>query len=69
MAHLKKTLSLLLTLTIVVGLAIGFVSTASAEGENGTYSMFMRSTYIDWIKELKWYDVAEQRTGIHVDYV
>jgi putative aldouronate transport system substrate-binding protein len=69
MAHLKKTLSLLLTLTIVAGLAIGFVSTASAEGENGTYSMFMRSTYIDWIKELKWYDVAEQRTGIHVDYV
>ena len=25
--------------------------------------MFMRSTYVDWIKELKWYDVAEERTG------
>ena len=42
---------------------------ASAEAPNGTYTMFMRSTYIDWIKELKWYDVAEERTGIHVDYV
>ncbi|MCE5343291.1 MAG: hypothetical protein LLF96_06870 [Eubacteriales bacterium] len=69
MTHLKRTVSLLLTLTIIVGLALGFVSTASAAGENGTYTMFMRSTYIDWIKELKWYDAAEQRTGITVDYV
>nr|WP_317399883.1 hypothetical protein [uncultured Gemmiger sp.] len=41
---------------------------ATAEGDN-TYTMFMRSTYVDWIKELKWYDVAEERTGIHVDYI
>lgn len=41
---------------------------ASGDGDN-TYTMFMRSTYVDWIKELKWYDVAEERTGIHVDYI
>lgn len=41
---------------------------SSGDGDN-TYTMFMRSTYVDWIKELKWYDVAEERTGIHVDYI
>lgn len=39
-----------------------------AEGEN-SYTMFMRNTYVGWIKELKWYDEAEKRTGIHVEYV
>lgn len=34
-----------------------------------TYTMFMRSTYADWIQELKWYAEAEERTGITVDYV
>lgn len=37
-------------------------------GDN-SYTMFMRSTYVDWIKELKWYDAAEEKTGIHVEYV
>lgn len=69
MRNLKRMASLLLTLTIVVGLLVGFTTTAAAAGENGTYSMFMRSTYIDWIKELNWYDEAEKRTGITVDYV
>ncbi len=69
MRNLKRLASLLLTLTMVVGMLVGFTATASAAGENGTYSMFMRSTYIDWIKELKWYDVAEERTGITVDYI
>lgn len=41
---------------------------SSGDGDN-TYTMFMRSAYVDWIKELKWYDVAEERTGIHVDYI
>lgn len=39
-----------------------------AEGEK-SYTMFMRNTYVGWIKELKWYDEAEKRTGIHVEYV
>ncbi len=34
-----------------------------------SYKMFMRSQYADWIKELKWYDAAEEKTGIHVEYV
>lgn len=34
-----------------------------------SYTMFMRSQYADWIKELKWYDAAEEKTGIHVEYV
>lgn len=46
----------------------GAGSEAGAESEN-SYTMFMRSTYVDWIKELKWYDVAEEATGIHVEYV
>lgn len=44
-------------------------STEASGGGDNTYTMFMRSTYVDWIKELKWYDVAEERTGIHVDYI
>ena len=69
MRNLKRMASLLLTLAMVVSMLVGFTATASAAGENGTYSMFMRSTYIDWIKELNWYDEAEKRTGITVDYV
>ena len=68
MKNVRKLASLLLVMAMVVTM-LGTVSTAMAEGENGTYTMFMRSTYIDWIKELKWYSVAEQNTGIHVDYV
>lgn len=49
-------------------------ATESAGGEStasgqDSYTMFMRNTYVGWIKELKWYDVAEERTGIHVEYV
>lgn len=60
--------------TLLTGCGGGSTSTtassteASGDGDN-TYTMFMRSTYVDWIKELKWYDVAEERTGIHVDYI
>ncbi len=36
---------------------------------NKTFTMFLRSTFIDWIGELKWYDVAEERTGVKVEYV
>ena len=52
-------------------------STAAADGETQaeaaegtkTYTMFMRGTFVDWISELKWYDEAEKRTGVHVEYV
>lgn len=50
------------------GTAAASSTEASGDGDN-TYTMFMRSAYVDWIKELKWYDVAEERTGIHVDYI
>ena len=50
------------------GTAAASSTESSGHGDN-TYTMFMRSTYVDWIKELKWYDVAEERTGIHVDYI
>jgi len=63
---MKKLLSTLLAATLLLSLV---AVPALAEAPNGTYTMFMRSTYIDWIKELKWYDEAETRTGIHVDYV
>lgn len=47
----------------------GTADTAATGEADNTYTMFMRSTYVDWIKELKWYDVAEERTGIHVEYI
>ena len=48
----------------------GSSTAASASGEaSNSYTMFMRSAYVDWLKELKWYDVAEERTGIHVEYI
>lgn len=50
------------------GTAAASSTESSGDGDN-TYTMFMRSAYVDWIKELKWYDVAEERTGIHVDYI
>ena len=50
------------------GTAAASSTDSSGDGDN-TYTMFMRSAYVDWIKELKWYDVAEERTGIHVDYI
>jgi putative aldouronate transport system substrate-binding protein len=34
-----------------------------------SYTMLMRSTYVGWINDLKWYDEAEKETGIHVNYV
>ncbi|HIQ74626.1 MAG TPA: hypothetical protein IAA51_09445 [Candidatus Cottocaccamicrobium excrementipullorum] len=46
----------------------GTGETQAAEGTK-TYTMFMRGTFIDWIGELKWYDEAEKRTGVHVEYV
>ena len=59
----------LVTLILALAMLLSVVGSVNAEAPNGTYTMFMRSTYIDWIKELKWYDEAEARTGIHVDYV
>lgn len=41
----------------------------SQAGTGGSYTMFIRSQYHDWIEELNWYDVAEERTGITVEYV
>lgn len=56
--------------TASTGDATGAASSTESSGDgDNTYTMFMRSTYVDWIKELKWYDVAEERTGIHVDYI
>lgn len=43
-------------------------SEVSSNSEN-SYTMFMRNTYVDWIKELNWYDEAVKRTGIEVEYV
>lgn len=47
----------------------GSSSGKGTSSSSNSYSMFMRSTYVDWIKDLKWYDQAEKQTGIHVNYV
>lgn len=50
------------------GAAAGTESTETTTGQK-TFTMFLRSTFVDWIEELKWYDEAEKRTGVHVEYV
>ena len=45
------------------------LNAAFAEAGAKTYDMFIRSTDADRIKELKWYDAAEQNTGVHVNYI
>lgn len=59
--------------TLLAGCGGGKTSTSESsqqsEESSNSYTMFMRSTYVDWINELKWYDEAEARTGIHVEYI
>lgn len=62
----RRILTLLLTVVLLCAL-LGAGASASEGG--GSYTMFMRSTYVDWISELKWYDEAVARTGITVEYV
>ena len=38
-------------------------------GNGGTFSFYTRSTFIEWLQDLLWYDEAEARTGVKVDYV
>lgn len=61
----RKTLALILCAAMLGTTGI----TAAAEESGGSYTMFIRSQYHDWITELKWYDVAEETTGITVEYV
>ncbi|MEG0742685.1 MAG: hypothetical protein RR521_10675, partial [Clostridia bacterium] len=65
---MKKFISTLLAAVMMIAM-LGSVSAVAETVPNGTYTMLMRSTYIDWIKELNWYDVAEERTSVHVEYV
>lgn len=64
--RLNHLVSLLLAICVMV-CAMGM--TAVAFADENSFTMFMRGAYINWIKELKWYDVGEERTGIHVDYI
>lgn len=43
-------------------------SETTVENSEKTYTMFLRSTFVDWLEDLKWYDEAEKRTGVHVEY-
>ncbi len=69
MGILTLTMALLISTLGGCGKKSESTSSSTSTGSKSTYSMFMRSTYIDWIKELKWYDEAEKKTGIKVDYV
>ncbi|ODM05786.1 hypothetical protein [Eisenbergiella tayi] len=37
-------------------------------GSGGTYTMYLHSTFVDWINDLEWYKEAEKRTGVTVEY-
>ncbi len=80
----KKVLSLILTAAMTTAMLAGCGGSSGQQGGTDTaqqtggeasgtdansYTMFMRNTYVNWIKELKWYDAAEANTGIHVEYV
>ena len=76
----RKVLALAMATTMMVSslagcgsTSSGSAGTAATEGSTtestNSYTMFIRSQYHDWIKELKWYDVAEETTGITVEYV
>ena len=73
----KRMVSMVLTAAVMGSVLSGCGNkpaqqeNAGGQGSGGgnSYTMFMRSTYVNWIKELKWYDAAEEATGIHVEYV
>ncbi len=73
----KRMVSMVLTAAVMGSVLSGCGNkpsqqeNAGGQGSGGgnSYTMFMRSTYVNWIKELKWYDAAEETTGIHVEYV
>ncbi len=85
MNRVKKLLAILFSFVMVAGMLAGCGKSTTPDSgseptkapdntggettEDGSYTMFIRSTYADWIKELKWYDEAEERTGITVEYV
>ena len=37
-------------------------------GSGGTYTMYLRSTFVDWMNDLEWYKEAEKRNGVTVEY-
>lgn len=65
----KKLISTLLAAAMLGTMVAGTTVSADEAAGDNTYTMFMRNTYVNWIKELKWYDAAEEATGIHVEYV
>lgn len=45
------------------------VNSGATTNETKTFTMFLRSTFVTWIEELKWYDEAQKRTGVKVELI
>lgn len=64
----KKWIATFLAAAMISSI-VGGTTVSAKSADDKTYTMFMRNTYANWIKELNWYDKAEEATGIHVEYV
>lgn len=69
MSNKKRMFALLMVATLSATTVLPVMAeTPGYEGSGGSYSMYLRSTFIDWINDLEWYKEAEARTGVTVEY-
>ena len=62
----KRALAIMMCAAMIGTGGINVLAEEAADGyvgDGGFYSMYLRSTFIDWINDLEWYKEAEARTG------
>ena len=67
----KSVIAIMMCAAMIATGGINVLAEEAADGyvgDGGSYSMYLRSTFIDWINDLEWYKEAEARTGIKVEY-
>lgn len=67
----KRMLAMMMSLAMLGTCGISAMAEEAPDGyvgDGGTYTMYLRSTFIDWINDLEWYKEAEARTGVKVEY-
>lgn len=67
----KKMISAVITAAMAAAMLTGGNAMAEEDGyvgNGGSFTMYLRSTFVDWINDLEWYKEAEARTGVTVEY-
>lgn len=67
----KRMLAMMMSLAMLGTCGVSAMAEEVSDGyvgDGGTYTMYLRSTFIDWINDLEWYKEAEARTGVKVEY-